>query len=65
MTCARCKADETLIESLIPGEPYGLGLKTEFICAGCAREKMGLPRERPPEKPKKSKKKQIKQKLMF
>ncbi len=54
MTCQRCPA-EAALESLLPG-PEGMGLVTEWICRGCAREKMGLPREPPAEVPKKVRK---------
>lgn len=56
MECAKCKAPAA-IESLVPLIP-GIemcGLKTEWLCLGCAREKCGLPREEPPEPPKKGK----------
>jgi hypothetical protein len=54
MTCQRCPA-EAVLESLLPG-PEGGGLVTEWICRGCAREKMGLSREAPAKAPKKVRK---------
>lgn len=57
MKCARCPAEATL-ESGLPG-PAGAGLVTEWICYGCACEKMGLPRDWKPPEPKKKRKPRV------
>ncbi len=57
--CAKCTAPAA-VESLV-AEPFLISftippfLTTEWLCLGCAREKSGLPREAPPEPPKKGK----------